>query len=94
MKGVEVLLEVGTSTMALSEPSKNCVIEVRVEIGLLRLVRGRANRTDSSYTDFGQSTSTRSEHKVLALSGVCMKLSKRVRMLESQSNCTIRIRSQ
>jgi hypothetical protein len=41
------------------------VVEVRVEVGLLRLVRGEVN--------FGQSASTRSEHKPLALSEVRSK---------------------
>jgi hypothetical protein len=73
VKGVTVLLRVGTSTTTLSEVSTNCVVEVRVEIGLLRLVRGRTSRSDSSDADFGQSTSTRSEHKPLALPKVCTK---------------------
>jgi hypothetical protein len=56
--GVLVLLEVGMRTMALSEVSTNCVVEVRVEIGLWYLVRGRTSHIDSSYTNFGQSTYT------------------------------------
>jgi hypothetical protein len=72
-----VLLGLHTSTTTLPEVSTNRVAEVRVEIGLLRLVRRRTSRTDSSEADFGQSTSTRSEHKPLALPEVCTKYCQR-----------------
>jgi hypothetical protein len=73
VKGVTILLGVGMSMTALSEVSMNHVVEVRVEIGLLRLVCGRTSRSDSSDADFGQSTSTCSEHGPLALPEVCAK---------------------
>jgi hypothetical protein len=70
---ITVLPGVGTSTMALSEVSTNYVVEVRVEIELLCLVRGRTSRTNSSDMDFGQSASKRSGHKFPALPKVCTK---------------------
>jgi hypothetical protein len=73
VKGVTVLLVVDTSTMALSEMSTNRVAEVQVEIGLLRLVRGRTSRVDSSDTDLCHSASTRNEQKPLALPKLCRK---------------------
>jgi hypothetical protein len=72
LKGFVVLLEVGTSTTALFGVSTNRIVELWVEIALLRLVRGRTSRNDSSDTNFSQSTSTWSGHKLLALSRVCM----------------------
>jgi hypothetical protein len=63
-----VLLGVDTSYRTLPEVSMNCVAKVRVEIGLLCLVRGRTSRIDSS-----ESASTRSEHKPLALPEVYTK---------------------
>jgi hypothetical protein len=68
-----VLFGVGTNITTLSEVRTSHVAEVRVEVGLLRLVRGRASRTGSSEADFDQSISTRSEHKPLALPEVRTK---------------------
>jgi hypothetical protein len=53
--------------------STNRGVEVRVEIRLLCLVCGRTSHTNSFEADFGQSTSTWSEHKPLALPEVCTK---------------------
>jgi hypothetical protein len=64
-----ILLGVNTSTITLSEVSTYYVVEVRVEIGLLRLARGRTSRIDFSEADF----STQSKHKPLALIEVCTK---------------------
>jgi hypothetical protein len=63
---------VDTSTTTLLEVSTNRIAKVRVDVGRIRLVRRRSCE-DSSKADFGQSTSTRSEHKPLALPEVCTK---------------------
>jgi hypothetical protein len=67
------LTELGTSTTALSKVSTNRVVDVRFEIGLLCLECGRTSCTDSFDADFGQTTSTRSEYKPMALPEVCTK---------------------
>jgi hypothetical protein len=55
----------------------NCIVEVPVEIELCYLIRGKRSRAYFSNEDFGQSTSTWSGHKLLALPKVCTKDSQR-----------------